>query len=76
MDGPSMLCDLAPDCPGGSDEQDQACCKTFYFLNEVTFVQGGQERFECCPLSYSKLIWTPCKFLIYSNRALLTQQTL
>ena len=29
MDGPSMLCDLAPDCPGGSDEQEEACCKTF-----------------------------------------------
>lgn len=46
MDGPSMLCDLAPDCPGGSDEQDQACCKTFYFLNEVTEARSAEGAFH------------------------------
>ena len=27
VDGPSMLCDLKADCPGGSDEEEEACGK-------------------------------------------------
>jgi hypothetical protein len=25
LDGPSMLCDIKPDCPGGDDEDEEAC---------------------------------------------------
>ena len=27
VDGPSMLCDLKADCPGGNDEQEEDCSK-------------------------------------------------
>ena len=29
VDGPSMLCDLKADCPGGNDEKEDACSKCF-----------------------------------------------
>ena len=33
VDGPSMLCDLKADCPGGNDELEEACGKLFFFIH-------------------------------------------
>ena len=41
VDGPSMLCDLKADCPGGNDELEEACGKlskfflVFFFLSRI-----------------------------------------
>lgn len=42
VDGPSMLCDLKADCPGGNDELEEACGKLsiffpVFFLFQVAF---------------------------------------
>ena len=37
VDGPSMLCDLKADCPGGNDELEEACGKLFFFIHFFFF---------------------------------------
>ena len=45
VDGPSMLCDLKADCPGGSDEKEDACSKCFTLLTKTRGLAGWVSPF-------------------------------
>ena len=62
VDGPSMLCDLKADCPGGNDEKEDACSKCFtLFSISYTADAVPLKKFLCTvtlkPLEFVHIHW-------------------
>ena len=55
VDGPSMLCDLKADCPGGNDEKEDACSKCFTLFS-ISYTADAVPLKKFCALWY----WSLC----------------